>query len=407
MVINSSTVKAKNYYTYSASGVKLKTEQRYDPTLVNSPIGTTTPATDGFSEYKNTDYVGNIIYETSKSSAGTVNKTRILVDGGYIENGVYHYYLADHLGNNRVVVNASGTITQRNHYYPFGTAFAEKYDDGKKQQYKYNGKELDDMHQLNLYDYSARYYESAVGRFTSVDPMAEMYSSISPYAYVANNPIRRVDPTGMNPITIVASTFIDSSGKIIDVRNDGDNSIYLVHNLLNWDGSKNNLLVIGYTPEPDTFKNHIGKNLKSPEVVNFYFSELDRLKKNGIAFSWKGLQHLDILAKFKTNQDEYKKAALEYKELLKELIILNAKLHRSNSRNTAWQKAKTAELMIACKRILLRTGLFAIPNTSIPGDDYVEWFIPFDTSTIDATFNKELEKIDEQYQNIYNKALGL
>ncbi|MBK5722312.1 RHS repeat-associated core domain-containing protein, partial [Dysgonomonas sp. Marseille-P4677] len=197
MVINSSTVKAKNYYTYSASGVKLKTEQRYDPTLVNSPIGTTTPATDGLTDYKNTDYVGNIIYETSKSSAGTVNKTRILVDGGYIENGVYHYYLADHLGNNRVVVNASGTITQRNHYYPFGTAFAEKYDDGKNQKYKYNGKELDDMHQLNLYDYSARYYESAVGRFTSVDPLAEMYYSISPYAYVMNNPLRLIDPTGM------------------------------------------------------------------------------------------------------------------------------------------------------------------------------------------------------------------
>ncbi|WP_370567610.1 RHS repeat-associated core domain-containing protein [Dysgonomonas sp. Marseille-P4677] len=74
-----------------------------------------------------------------------------------------------------MVINASGTITQRNHYYPFGTAFAEKYDDGKNQKYKYNGKELDDMHQLNLYDYSARYYESAVGRFTSVDPLAEKY----------------------------------------------------------------------------------------------------------------------------------------------------------------------------------------------------------------------------------------
>ena len=53
------------------------------------------------------------------------------------------------------------------------------------------------MHGLNLYDYSARYYESAIGRFTTVDPMAEMYYSISPYAYVGNNPIIRTDPTGM------------------------------------------------------------------------------------------------------------------------------------------------------------------------------------------------------------------
>ena len=97
-----------------------------------------------------------------------------------------------------MVVNASGTVTQRNHYYPFGTAFAENTTDEQKQQpYKYNGKELDQMHGLNLYDYSARYYESAVGRFTNVDPLAEKYYNISPYAYCNNNPLRFIDPTGM------------------------------------------------------------------------------------------------------------------------------------------------------------------------------------------------------------------
>ncbi|MDU1893146.1 MAG: RHS repeat-associated core domain-containing protein, partial [Dysgonomonas sp.] len=80
--------------------------------------------------------------------------TRILVDGGYIEDNQYHFYLADHLGNNNVVAKADGTVTQRNHYYPFGTPFAEKYDDGKNQPYKYNGKELDEMHGVNMYDYS-------------------------------------------------------------------------------------------------------------------------------------------------------------------------------------------------------------------------------------------------------------
>jgi len=100
----------------------------------------------------------------------------MLVDGGYIEGGVYHYYMTDHLGNNRVVVNASSMVTQRNHNYPFGTAFAENTVDEQKQQpYKYNGKELHQTHGLNLYDYSARYYESAVGRFTTVDMLAEKY----------------------------------------------------------------------------------------------------------------------------------------------------------------------------------------------------------------------------------------
>ena len=198
MVINSSTVKAKNYYTYSASGVKLRTEQRYDPTLAKEPVGTTTPVNDDFSDYKNTDYVGNIIYETEKKGATITNKTKILVDGGYIENGTYYFYLTDHLGNNRVVVNASGTAIQKNHYYPFGSAFAEgTTQEQGKQPYKYNGKELDQMHGLNLYDYSARYYESAIGRFTTVDPLAEKYYSWSPYAYVMNNPLMYTDPTGM------------------------------------------------------------------------------------------------------------------------------------------------------------------------------------------------------------------
>ncbi|MDR2002767.1 MAG: RHS repeat-associated core domain-containing protein, partial [Prevotella sp.] len=82
-----------------------------------------------------------------------------------------------------------------NHYYPFGMHFAPGTG-GELQPYKYNNKELDQMHGLNMYDYSARYYESALGRFTSVDPLAEKYYNISPYAYVMNNPLKYIDPTG-------------------------------------------------------------------------------------------------------------------------------------------------------------------------------------------------------------------
>ncbi|NDV97150.1 RHS repeat-associated core domain-containing protein [Dysgonomonas sp. 521] len=103
--------------------------------------------------------------------------------------------MTDHLGNNRVVANASGTLVQKNHYYPFGSVFASTTGAGK-QPYKYNGKELDAMHGLNLYDYSARYMDSQIGRFTSVDPLAEKYPHISPYIYVENNPLRYIDPTG-------------------------------------------------------------------------------------------------------------------------------------------------------------------------------------------------------------------
>jgi RHS repeat-associated protein len=66
------------------------------------------------------------------------------------------------------------------------------------QPYKFTGKELDMEHGANLYDFEARTYDPATGRFLSIDPMAEKYYNISPYAYCANNPLNRIDPTGMD-----------------------------------------------------------------------------------------------------------------------------------------------------------------------------------------------------------------
>jgi len=169
---------ATNSYTYAADGRKLKTM-----------IGG-----------KTTDYCGNVIYEN-----GVLK--RILVEGGYIEGGAYYFYLADHLGNNRVVANASGTAVQTNHYYPFGMSFPEGIQTSP-QPYKYNGKELDTDRGLNLYDYSARYMDPALGRFNTVDPMAEKYYSISPYGYCANNPINRIDING-DTISTVVTTMVD------------------------------------------------------------------------------------------------------------------------------------------------------------------------------------------------------
>ncbi|WP_415711174.1 RHS repeat-associated core domain-containing protein [Flavobacterium branchiophilum] len=63
--------------------------------------------------------------------------------------------------------------------------------------YKYNGKEWQDELGLNMYDYGARNYDPAIGRWMNMDPMAEKYYQISPYVYVANNPLLYIDPTGM------------------------------------------------------------------------------------------------------------------------------------------------------------------------------------------------------------------
>ena len=125
-----------------------------------------------------TDYAGNVIYENG------VQK-KLLTEEGYVDltSGTYYYYLKDHQGNNRVVVNSGGTVTETNHYYPFGGTFAS----GTVQPYKYNGKELDTKAGLNWYDYGARHYDAVLGRFTTQDPLAEKYYKLSPYTFTGNH----------------------------------------------------------------------------------------------------------------------------------------------------------------------------------------------------------------------------
>ena len=62
---------------------------------------------------------------------------------------------------------------------------------------QYNGKEWNDDFGLGWNDYGARFYDPAIGRFPTIDPLALIYSNINPYAYVKNNPINLIDPTGM------------------------------------------------------------------------------------------------------------------------------------------------------------------------------------------------------------------
>ena len=158
-------------YTYAVNGTKLRTVHT---------IGDTTSTTD---------YCGNVIYENGAQKL-------LLTDAGHItlSDKKYHYYLQDHQGNNRVVVDQTGQKEEVNHYYPFGGTFASA--EKSIQPYKYNGKELDTKNGLNWYDYGARYYDVAIGRWNAVDPMAEMYYSWSPYAYCVDSPTNYVDPTG-------------------------------------------------------------------------------------------------------------------------------------------------------------------------------------------------------------------
>jgi RHS repeat-associated protein len=68
-------------------------------------------------------------------------------------------------------------------------------------------------HGANLYDFEARTYDPATGRFLSIDPMVEKYYSISPYAYCANNPVKFVDSDGRD-IKLHNVNVVDKRGNL-------------------------------------------------------------------------------------------------------------------------------------------------------------------------------------------------
>ena len=141
----------------------------------------------------------------------------------HIQSGAsyFHYYIRDHQGNNRVVAKYDGTIEQTTHYYPYGGILSQSTNQGV-QKFKYNGKEFDRMHGLDVYDFGARQQDPEVGMFTSMDPMCEKYYNVSPYAYCMGNPIRYVDPDGRAIIFINGNHFGDGGSKLywkgVDVR---------------------------------------------------------------------------------------------------------------------------------------------------------------------------------------------
>ncbi len=116
----------------------------------------------------------------------------------------YHYFIKDHLGNVRLVLSETSRhepqVVQASSYYPFGMLFQNEQVQAAQgtdaNRYLYNGKEIQKM-PGGWYDYGARFYDAQLGRWHVVDPMAEKYTTQSPFAYCANSPVNLVDFNGM------------------------------------------------------------------------------------------------------------------------------------------------------------------------------------------------------------------
>ena len=211
-------------YVYTADGTKLKTVHRTAVDGVEVSGSVPSLSENNILHKDSTLYVGATEICSNSSH-------KYYFANGYVDLSKYDrvngfaYFAKDHLGNVRHVdYTCSGRnngIVQITNYYPFGGILNESFTRLDYQNKLYNGKELDRMHGLNLYDYSARQYDAALGQFTSMDPLCEKYYHISPYTYCAGNPVKYVDPDGME--THVAAnkngTYTVIGGKLNDDRN--------------------------------------------------------------------------------------------------------------------------------------------------------------------------------------------
>ncbi len=190
-------------YLYASDGRKLRVS-------TSSPGGSSSV----------TDYASNVVYRDGSLE-------RILIPGGYMTDGSYRFFMTDHLGSIRAVTDAGGNVLETYDYYPYGEDIAESASavspsapGASLQPYRFNGKESQEFAGLPYLDYGARFYHQLSSRWTTMDPLAEKYYSVSPYAFCSNNPVNFVDWDGDFPLVAnlvggIASVAVDYTGQVI------------------------------------------------------------------------------------------------------------------------------------------------------------------------------------------------
>ena len=158
-----------------------------------------------------TDYASNVVYRD-----GSLD--RILILGGYMTDGSYRFFMTDHLGSVRAVADSEGNVLEAYDYYPYGEDIAESASavspsapGASLQPYRFNGKESQEFAGLPYLDYGARFYHQLSSRWTTMDPLAEKYYSVSPYAFCSNNPVNFVDWDGRMPFLLPVAPYVVSA----------------------------------------------------------------------------------------------------------------------------------------------------------------------------------------------------
>ncbi len=179
-------------YCYLADGTKLSA---------------TTADDCGFS------YRGSFTYRTDESSQPDRVFESTSFGGGRIVGTVddeteVRYFLTDHLGSVRAVVNSGCEVLERNDYQPFGKRWVTPSMPVSDNRDRFNGKEDQSFAGLPFSDYGARMYDYERGRWLTQDRFAEKYYSIGQYNYCAGNPVNYIDIKGDSLMIIDMASII-------------------------------------------------------------------------------------------------------------------------------------------------------------------------------------------------------
>lgn len=155
----------------------------------------------------NNDYVngqGFCCNDNSPDAARARMVKARAINGNFKPNDDYEklqfYYHPDHLGISNYITNLDGEVVQHIEYVPFGEVFIEERNNTWNTPYLFNAKEYDE--ETGMYYYGARYYEPRISLWMSTNPLWEKKMQFSPYNFVSNNPLNRIDPIGLTDYNV-------------------------------------------------------------------------------------------------------------------------------------------------------------------------------------------------------------
>jgi RHS repeat-associated protein len=191
-------------FKYDAFGNRIEKAHDADGTGGGSAV-VTRFALDGWKNVRQ-PLVGNENWDVWADLDGSSSLTTRYVRGDVIDQlfarieedaggDIPYWYLTDHLGSIRDVIDGSAVVKDSITYDGFGNITAET-DSNYRGRYAWTGREIDG--EIDLQHNRARYYDAVTGRWASQDPLGFVAGDINLYRYAGNDYINFTDPSGLN-----------------------------------------------------------------------------------------------------------------------------------------------------------------------------------------------------------------